>query len=79
MTLEEIESKVTSAAIVMDWQQVVHNGGPPCFRLESNGRFCWRAHRWHVEGTHQFVSLADLVQGLLGVKELDAPLAAVNQ
>jgi hypothetical protein len=49
-----------NAAEQMDWQQVVLNGGPPCFHLED-GRFCGRAQRWegHDE-MHKFISLADL-------------------
>jgi hypothetical protein len=45
----------------MDWQQVVLNGGPPCFHVERE-RFCVRAQGWagHNE-MHKFVSLADLV------------------
>lgn len=38
--------RVISAAADMDWQQVVLNGGPPCFYLEENGTFCGRAYRW---------------------------------
>lgn len=52
------------AAEVMDWQQVVFNGGPPCFHLCENGRFCGRAERWagHQDGDpHKFVSLRDLL------------------
>ena len=45
----------------IDWVQVVLNGGPPCFHLEEDGRFCLRAERWsghHVHKVHKFVSLA---------------------
>lgn len=48
----------------MDWQQVVMNGGPPCFaQLEDEaGRYCGRAERWEGhDGEHKFVSLADLL------------------
>ncbi len=58
------------AARDADWQQVVLNGGPPCFHLED-GRFCLRAERWdghrRIGGSiaiHKFVSLADLVRHL---------------
>jgi hypothetical protein len=53
-----------------DWGQVVSNGGPPCFYVETDGtksRFCLRAERWrgHTDKDawpeHQFVSLADLL------------------
>lgn len=55
MTPEAIE-----AAIYADWEQVVRNGGPPCFHLED-GRFCFRAERWegHEPGQiHRYVPLA---------------------
>lgn len=48
----------------MDWQQVVLNGGPPCFaRLEDEeGYYCGRAERWEGhDGEHKFVSLDDLL------------------
>lgn len=35
-----------SAATAADWQQVVGNGGPPCFHLKDDGRYCLRAQRW---------------------------------
>ena len=48
----------------VDWGQVVANGGPPCFHVES-GRFCLRAERWgghnlpeaKADIGHNFVSL----------------------
>lgn len=53
------------AAKAMDWQQVVMNGGPPCFYLEDDGYFCGRAEEWvgHEidEPIHGFVSLDDLL------------------
>jgi len=54
---------------IADWQQVVLNGGPPCFHLE-HGRFCLRAQRWggHRSGDwpyHAFVSMADQLQPFL--------------
>lgn len=49
------------AAKNMDWQQVVLNGGPPCFHLEGE-RFCGRAERWDGhDGCHKFVSLEELL------------------
>jgi hypothetical protein len=58
------------AAEVMDWQQVVLNGGPPCFYLGDDGiKFCSRAERWAGHSNtktefpyHKFVSLADLLK-----------------
>ncbi len=55
------------AAQLADWQQVVLNGGPPCFHFEANrGLFCLRSERWAGHGeaddmTHKFVTLADLL------------------
>lgn len=55
------------AAAAADWQQVVLNGGPPCFHREGQ-RFCLRAQRWpghHVGGgdvpSHVFVPLHTLI------------------
>ena len=46
----------------IDWQQVVLNGGPPCFHIER-GRFCLAAERWAGHGVfHNYVSLADLLE-----------------
>lgn len=47
----------------MDWQQVVLNGGPPCFFIEDR-KFCGRAERWQGHGVrdfHDFVSLESLL------------------
>lgn len=50
------------AAEHMDWQQVVLNGGPPCFHLED-GRFCGRAERWAGHGElHKFRPLHEILQ-----------------
>lgn len=38
----------------MDWDQIISNGGPPCFRIQRDGRFCGRALRWHGDDTHCF-------------------------
>lgn len=62
----------------MDWDQVVANGGPPCFHVERNTpderpRYCARAERWQghgVTGFHPYVSLDDLL-GLLETTEPD--------
>jgi hypothetical protein len=66
--LNEIECRkgvaARFAATQMDWQQVVLNGGPPCFYLCNDQHFCGRAEKWggHGEpGFHDFVSLADLI------------------
>lgn len=59
--------ELLAAATRMDWQQVVLNGGPPCFHAES-GKFCGRAERWEghrYQGDHEYVSLASLVLALL--------------
>jgi len=60
-------SGVLLAAEHMDWQQVVLNGGPPCFAIVENdsGHFCGRAQRWEGHDSHHtFVSLADLLRNL---------------
>lgn len=46
----------------MDWQQVVLNGGPPCFAVNTPhdipNRYCGRAERWQGHGSiHDYVSL----------------------
>jgi hypothetical protein len=47
-----------------DWQQVIQNGGPPCFHLEY-GEFCFRAEGWEGHGVlHPYVSLWKFVKGL---------------
>lgn len=61
------DEMLEKAARRADWQQVVLNGGPPCFYLESDGRFCLRAERWagHTQKEewpeHRYVSLAALL------------------
>lgn len=56
----------------MDWIQVVLNGGPPCFHICEDGRFCGRAERWEGhEDLHKFTSLADMVRAI-------APNAKLN-
>ena len=56
---------LTKAANNADWDQVLMNGGPPCFHLEGEW-FCLRAKRWygHDEIHHQFVSFGDLIKRL---------------
>lgn len=50
----------------MDWQQVVLNGGPPCFFDDSKGWYCGRAKRWEGHGAvHRFVPLETLVADAL--------------
>jgi hypothetical protein len=54
--------KIEAAAEQMDWAQVALNGGPPCFHVGDDGRFCGRAQRWDGhDDLHRFVSLADLL------------------
>lgn len=54
---------VLHAAGNMDWQQVVLNGGPPCFAIvDGDASFCGRAQRWEGHDCHhKFVSLKDLL------------------
>ena len=60
---------LVTAAEAMDWQQVVLNGGPPCFHIDDDGGFCGRAKGWEGHGMketfHPFVSLADLLRTAL--------------
>jgi hypothetical protein len=68
-----MSAKYTKAAIRAaeraDWQQVVLNGGPPCFALPplDNGTFCLRAERWsgHDGSAHAFVPLAAMLRRLV--------------
>jgi hypothetical protein len=53
--------EILAAAKAADWQQVVLNGGPPCFHLEE-GKFCLRAERWHSAATHPYSSLFHLLR-----------------
>lgn len=63
---------ILKAAEGMDWQQVVLNGGPPCFHVDDDGKFCGRAERWvghevtprEAWSLHSFVSLAELIRRL---------------
>lgn len=58
------QSRAIKAAENMDWMQVVLNGGPPCFHIQKDGRFCGRAERWagHIDGDpHKFVPLHELL------------------
>lgn len=60
-----MRNELINAAERMDWEQVVLNGGPPCFDLCEDGRFCGRAQRWAGHGDlHEFVSLADLLRNV---------------
>ncbi len=72
MTPADIEA-LLKAAEIADWQQVVLNGGPPCFHLER-GRFCLRAKPWaghpdrpdpEIYPSHKYVSLSDLLAQLV--------------
>ncbi len=60
---EAVSDTLDLALTNIDWGQVVSNGGPPCFHLEDDGRFCLRAERWigHEEVFHQFVSLRTFI------------------
>jgi hypothetical protein len=56
--------ELIEAAKQMDWQQVVLNGGPPCFHLEGT-KFCGRAERWAGHGVdHDFVPLHAILAGM---------------
>lgn len=71
--LSALASQLHAAAKHMDWQQVVMNGGPPCFHLQEDGRFCGRAKRWAGHDYHhRFVSLADILSRLTPAAGVDA-------
>lgn len=57
------KKQLIEAASHADWQQVVLNGGPPCFHYEGDRkRFCLRAERWVGHGPdHAFVPLEQLL------------------
>jgi hypothetical protein len=58
LMLREQQREIIAAAEQADWQQVVLNGGPPCFHIEDNGRFCLRAQRWDGhDSMHKFTTL----------------------
>lgn len=61
--------ELLEAARHADWLQVAMNQGPPCFHLEDDGYFCFRAKRWDghhsFEGSipcHEYISLENLLQ-----------------
>jgi hypothetical protein len=52
----------------VDWTQLALNLGPPCFHIEDDGYFCFRARRWdgHIhERIHRFMPLKDFVLRLI--------------
>lgn len=54
-----LERQLTAAKNA-DWEQVRQNGGPPCFHLEDEGKFCLRAQRWAGHPSdNQFTTLHD--------------------
>jgi|HubBroStandDraft_2_1064218.scaffolds.fasta_scaffold75388_1 hypothetical protein len=58
---------LVEAAMLMDWGQVVCNGGPPCFHWEGDGKYCGRAARWAGHDArsqdvgHQYLPLSQLL------------------
>lgn len=58
-------TNVDAVLTAADWQQVVLNGGPPCFHFQDDtGTFCLRAKPWEGHGNkhfHRFISLHDLL------------------
>ncbi len=81
------KGKIIRAAENMDWQQVVLNGGPPCFYLQDDGRFCGRAERWDGHFSHgidsptihTFVSISSLIRALADTREtMRKEMAAMN-
>ena len=63
-----LKDLIIKAAENIDWQQVILNGGPPCFRVQDDGRFCLRARRWDGHPLdHEFVSLDNQISYLLSI------------
>lgn len=64
-------ARIMNAAQCVDWQQLVANGGPPCFHVVTldNGKhaFCMRAKKWGGHRNddsptdHDYVSLENLL------------------
>ncbi len=64
---ETEKNLIAKACANVDWLQVVCNGGPPCFHVEEDGRFCFRAKRWEGHWSslgHTYVSLLDFYKGI---------------
>ena len=64
---DEATAELLRAARSANWQQVIMNGGPPCFHLEGR-HFCLRAETWQGHTTdkdewpyHKFISLEALL------------------
>ena len=70
--MKKQEYEVLVAAENPDWQQVVQNGGPPCFHVDD-GEFCLRAQLWpgHEKGhrVHRFVPIRVLLESVLGINQ----------
>lgn len=70
----EASTDLYVACSIADWQQVVGNGGPPCFHLDG-ARFCLRAKAWHGHADrddypyHRYVSLLHLIDSLRPMKD----------
>lgn len=74
--------RLLKAARDADWQQVVGNGGPPCFHL-ADSRFCLRSERWDGHKTiggsgpiHEYVSLESLLRSVAPNNEVSERRAA---
>jgi hypothetical protein len=74
--------QIAAACKNPDWEQVILNGGPPCFHI-AEGKFCFRAKRWfgHEEPglDHPFVSLETFTNPLREHAEDSARLVKVCQ
>lgn len=63
---------ILGACTIVDWGQVLANGGPPCFHLMAEGDLCLRAKSWPghgVKGFHDFVPLYEFARQLLDSQE----------
>ena len=61
-------AELLEASTDIDWGQVLRNGGPPCFHIDS-GRFCLRAKRWNGHDViHPYTTLHDASDKARGAK-----------
>lgn len=70
--------RVIALAKKADWGQVVANGGPPCFRYDSDrDTFCLRAQCWAGHDVmHKFFTLDALLHRVASILSPDAEVAA---
>lgn len=67
MTTNQRKETLRKAAMVIDWPQVIGNGGPPCFYFDKDdGCFCLRADHWAGHGLmHPYTPLHKLLEEVM--------------